>query len=103
MQLRHHPLMSYRGVPNWPPVWVWRGIGENKRPKGEVGILKNVTPSRLAGRHRCFLVIEYEGATYMGCLLFNEHSFCRQVTKLLFGYCGRSLEDIGALEVSATL
>ena len=21
--LRHHPLMSYHGVPNWPPTWTW--------------------------------------------------------------------------------
>jgi hypothetical protein len=44
MLLRDHPLMSYRGVPRWPPAWLWRGGNETINPKGEVGILKDVIP-----------------------------------------------------------
>lgn len=42
MQLRSHPLMSYVGYPNWPPLWAWIEGKENKKPVGEVGILKEV-------------------------------------------------------------
>ena len=38
MKLRTHPLMSYRGVSNWLPVWV--GTNRRHEPlKVEVGVL----------------------------------------------------------------
>ena len=39
VKLRDHPLMSYRGIPNWPPVWTQMRIGGVKIVKGEVGVL----------------------------------------------------------------
>ena len=42
MQLREHPLMTYHGVPNWPPVWMWRGGDRNRSIRGEVGVLKHL-------------------------------------------------------------
>ena len=39
MLLRDHPLLSYRGIPSWPPVWTWIEGEENKNPKGEIGTL----------------------------------------------------------------
>ena len=62
-KLRDHPLMSYGAISNWPPIWVWRG--ENKRPKGEVGILKEVRPHAMSPSHKCFLVVEHQGAEYL--------------------------------------
>jgi hypothetical protein len=48
MKLRTHPFMSYRGVSNWPPVWV--GTNRRHEPlKGEVGVLKDVVPSQSEG------------------------------------------------------
>ena len=44
MLLRNHPLMRYRGVPSWPPNWVWTDGFEDKRPKGEVGVFRRVSP-----------------------------------------------------------
>src|SRR2546426_6423377 len=70
VELRNHPRMSYRKVPSWPPSWVWISGSEDKQPKGEVGILKQV---RMVNGHpivhRCFLWMEYEDGTYLGCLL----------------------------------
>jgi len=40
MLLRDHPLMSYRVVRSWPPIWTWTDGRENKRPRGEIGILR---------------------------------------------------------------
>jgi hypothetical protein len=83
--------MSYRGVSNWPPVWV----GTNRRHesvKGEVGVLKDVVPSKTEGANRFFLVIEDEGLQYVGCLLFEDLFFSRQIYKLLYTHRGASIE-----------
>jgi hypothetical protein len=39
--------MAYRNICNWQPAWVFR---RNRRPRGEVGILRGVTLSDLAFR-----------------------------------------------------
>ena len=105
MQLRCHPLMNYRGVRNWPPVWTRLRGAEHRHPKGEVGTLREVRwpPIEVQPFDRIFLVIDFEGSFYMGCLLFEDPAFCIQVERLLRAHCGRSLEYIGALDVSCTL
>jgi hypothetical protein len=30
--LRNHPQMSYKGVPSWPPRWIWLEGPEDKHP-----------------------------------------------------------------------
>src|SRR5262249_31076579 len=45
MLLRDHPLMSYKGMPSWPPAWTWTGGVENDHPRGEVGVLEAILPS----------------------------------------------------------
>jgi hypothetical protein len=62
VELRNHPRMSYHNVSSWPPSsWVSIKESEDKRLKGELGILKRV---RMVNGHpivhRCFLWIEYE-------------------------------------------
>ena len=94
--------MSYHGLPNWPPVWTWIGGEENKYPRGEVGMLKEVRLSKVEPSDRCFLIIEYDQAAYIGCLLFDDPSFCRQISKLLMDHRGYSIQDIGGLDVGQT-
>jgi hypothetical protein len=103
MRLRDHPLMSYRGSRNWPPAWMWIGGADNTYPKGEMGILQEVVSSTLAPMTRCFLIVEYRASVYMGALLFNDAPFCRQVFGLLQNQSGRSIEQIGDLEVGHLL
>ena len=103
MMLRDHPLLSYRGIPSWPPVWTWIEGEENKKPKGETGTLTEVRLSLIEPPNRCYLVIRHEESTYMGCLLINDLSFCAQITQLLQNYCGHSLQEIGGLDLSHTL
>ena len=93
--------MSYRGVPNWPPIWVWIGGEENKHPNGEVGCLQRVNLSTVPAR--IFLVTEYDGAEYIGCLLFDDRVFCLQISHLLEDHRGYPLQYIGGLDVSHTL
>jgi hypothetical protein len=103
MLLRDHPLMSYKGMPSWPPVWTRKGSVENDRPQGEVGILQAVLPSMMHPADRFFLYTVYEGSTYLGCLLIDDRAFCRQVMKLLQAHCNRPIVEIGSLELSHTL
>ena len=68
------------GVPNWPPVWT-SVDGVNKFPKGEVGILSWVASTGIQPADS-YLYINYEESSYLGCLLFDDHGFCRYVAKL---------------------
>ena len=105
MELRNHPLMSIQGRRNWPPTWVWIGGRPNKEPKGEVGILKAVRwscrpPIRA---DRCFLIMEYEEALYMGCLLFDDRAFCEQLFTELHDHFGETIQRIGGLDLNRAL
>jgi hypothetical protein len=101
--LRDHPLMSRKGVPNWPPAWTWMRGQRNKYPKGEVGILKAVLPSKFMPGDRCFLLISYQGAEYLGCLLFDDRAFCKHITRVLQFCHNRPIAEIGSLDLSYTL
>jgi hypothetical protein len=52
---------------------------------------------------RLFLVVDFEGVVYMGCLLFDDPPFCLEIYRLLLDYRGRSIEHIGGLDISSTL
>ena len=102
MLLRHHPLMSYHGVPNLPPAWT-RIDGEgNKHPRGEIGILRAASLSKIKP-NRCFLYINHEESFYVGCLLFDDLAFCRHISELLRFCRSRSIAEIGGLDLSYTL
>ena len=94
MELRAHPLMTYHGLPNWPPAWMWIDGNVSKNPKGEVGTLVEVQISEHQP-NRCF----YEDSQYMGCLHFDDPSFRRQVCDLLSKSYGHSLQEIGSIDL----
>jgi hypothetical protein len=101
MKLRYHPLMAYKGVHSWPPSWSrWGGSYENIHPTGEVGILKHVLPSILPASKICFLIIEHDGAEYIGTLLLSDPIFCREIWTLLVQNCGKAIRDIGDIDLS---
>jgi hypothetical protein len=101
MFLRNHPLLNYQGVPSWPPVWTFTGGLENGRPRrGEIGILREVTISSVEPADRCFLHIEHEGSTYVGCLLIEDQVFCDQIVTMLQGHLNRPIAEIGSWVVS---
>jgi len=103
LSLRDHPLMSYRRLGNWPSEWSWLSGQPNKNVRGEIGVLRSIVISDAQSPASCFLYIDHEGASYMGCLLFSDPIFCREVVTLLEGYLNRSIEEIGSLDVSHTL
>ena len=103
MLLRDHPLMSHRGVRSWPPTLTWTDGLENKRPRGEIGILEEVLLSNIQPVHQCFLYIDYQGSSYVGCLMFHDHAFCRLIAELLQLCCNCPLAEIGGLDLQYTL
>ena len=95
--------MSYRGVRNWPPVWTLAARnGSVLTLMGEVGVLKYVHSNSLMS-NKCFLVIDFQDEAYIGSLIFKDHSFCDQISHLLRDHIGRSIKDIGDLDLSSTL
>jgi hypothetical protein len=103
MLLRDHPLMEYHGVRNWPPAWTWVDGAEDKSPRGEVGILIWASLSGLQPPDRCYLLMNHEASSYMGCLLFDDPAFCRYLVKLLNRYCHHPIAEIGRIDLAHTL
>jgi hypothetical protein len=103
MLLRDHPLMQYHGVRNWPPAWSLIDGPENKPPQGEIGILRQVVPSKILPVKACFLYIDYEGSVYIGCLLFDDTAFCNQIIKRLQGCCNSPISELGSIDLTHTL
>lgn len=109
--MREHPLMSYKGQRNWPPAWMWIGKGRNKHPRGEVGVLKSVKiciadpnrPDSAMPYNRLYLTMDYLGARYMGCVLFDDAATCRHIGEILSKQRGRRIQTIGALDLSCLL
>jgi hypothetical protein len=101
MELRSHPLMSHRGVFSWPPQWVRIDGTENQSPVGEVGILSEVSASNVPGLDELFVMMDYLGSVYMGCLVFDDLGFCHELHQLLAAQRGRPISEIAALELNS--
>lgn len=104
MKLRDHPLMSYHGMPNWPPVWTLAATsnGSVRILTGEVGVLKYIHANSLMS-NKCFLIIDFEAEVYIGSLIFTDQPFCGQISRLLQGQVSRPIKEIGDLDVSHLL
>jgi hypothetical protein len=94
--------MSYRGVRNWPPVWTLTRNESASTLRGEVGVLKYVHYNTIMS-NKCFLVIDFQAESYIGSLIFKDHSLCKQISILLVDHIGRPIKDIGDLDVSHLL
>ncbi|HTM07880.1 MAG TPA: hypothetical protein VL754_05780, partial [Verrucomicrobiae bacterium] len=98
-------------VHTWPPVWTLIRGSDKQRPRGEVGVLKeiqcaSVPPNGKAeGRsyNRIFLFIDHQEQSYIGCLMLEDYAFCQQLAPLLRQQCGRRIEEIGGLDLEGTL
>ena len=97
MKLREHPLLSHKGQPSWPPLWVCiddkgRGI------IGEVGNLTNVTMHSL-DECRISLGMNNGQNEYVGHLLFDDQNVCLRIYALLRKHVGKAITEIGDLEL----
>jgi hypothetical protein len=99
MLLRDHPLVSNGSVSSWPPAWTWVAGSDNQHPKGEIGILKAVAKSNVEPVNRCYLYIDYNGASYVGCVSC-DHVFCAHLVEVLKANRNRPIAEIGGLDLS---
>jgi hypothetical protein len=88
------------GIPNWPPAWLWRGGGEDTRPNGEVGLLRDVILSSIDPPIRFFLVMQHMGAEYIGCLSFENPAFCREIYRVCATIAVIPIHEIGDIDIS---
>ena len=103
MLLREHPLFSYHGMHSWPPVWTWMSGGYDSHPRGEVGVLRRVEKDNIPTANRCFLFIDYEDSTYIGCLLCSDPGFCKSIVRVLEAHLNKTIAEIGGLDISRLL
>src|SRR5262245_33332896 len=102
MQLRDHPLMTRRsGIRAWPPIWLNVNDSRDKQ-QGEIGILTRVLTTT-AACNALFVWVEYDGLKYVGGLYFDDAPFCRAIKSVLESNIGRSIREIGDLDLSYTL
>jgi hypothetical protein len=101
MQLRQHPLMRFRDLHNWPPLWVRLGRANAKAAKtltGEIGVLKEVRyyedrPGRV------YLTVDHNGTAYVGSLLLDDQRFCKHAFEHLRRCYGMALDAVGSSEL----
>lgn len=70
--------------------------------RGEAGILRKVAPKEPLG-DKCYLVIEHETAYYVGSLVCDDIMFCRLMFSVFKDHIGRSIKEIGDVDLSYTL
>ncbi len=101
-QLRNHPRMAWHSFTNWPPQWRGPHGPETPAPIGELGVLRRVQmigPDQL-GPARLEMNVEYRGHEFMGLVFCDDPAFLRLLHEQLRGWVGRSVQDIGSLDVS---
>lgn len=99
MKLRNHPLLHYRGIRSWPPHWIPSDDRRGLQPlRGEMGILK--TSYAIPNEGHCWLIMEHERNTYVGCLYSEDVRFCLELEALLAARQGRTIVEIGNIEFS---
>jgi hypothetical protein len=101
-RLRDHPLMRRKsGIPSWPPQW--QPVGEaNGIIQGELGILEDVSMSDSIN-NKIFLAMGHLGDRYVSVIAFDDSTFARQLYPSLLKNIGRTIKDIGDLDLSHTL
>jgi hypothetical protein len=83
---------------HWPPLFFgWIGPAGPLPPVGEAGVLKAVRRTPKPGH--LSLEVEYEGDTWSGGFTLEDLALCARVYELLQQNLGRSLREIGDLEL----
>jgi hypothetical protein len=99
MRLRDHPRMIRKsGFVNWPPQW--RPIGLDKGlVQAERGILADVSRNTLIP-NKIFVAMEYQAERYIAVLAFDDEVFANQLYPLLKKNIGRSILQLGELDLA---
>src|SRR6266699_1903997 len=103
MKLRNHPLMTRKsGARAWPPRWTTTRQDEHEMPIGEVGTLQRVWIDEPLDTF-VFMFVEYNGLRYTGTIYFDDSRSCNEIYNLLKTRVGRSIREIGDLDLSYML
>jgi hypothetical protein len=102
VKLLDHPLMVRKsGIVSWPPEW--KAVSDcRQNVQGEVGTLEEVSMHDLIA-NKIFLAIEYRSERYIAVLAFDDEMFAKQLYPLLADNIGRSIREIGDLDLSHLL
>jgi hypothetical protein len=49
-----------------------------------------------------FLIVEHCGAEYIGALLLNDPVFCQEIFEVLLVHIGKTIQEIGDIDLSYT-
>lgn len=83
------------------PGWTCTQTQPFKKIEGEVGVFTGtVLNDGIA--NAMFLKMELAGEPYMGFLSCNDPGFCRQLHDMLQNYIGRTIREIGNLDLGFT-
>jgi hypothetical protein len=88
--------MTCCGVPSWPPPWL--GIDTNEALTSELAVLKHVFIDA-PNKKKCFLIVEYEGCAFIGFLKLDDVAFCARIATILTKQTGRSIREIGDIDL----
>ena len=67
-----------------------------------VGFLKNVFVSSVKPSISCFLIMEHAGAEYMGELFVSDDAFCSKIYAVLLRHRGKTIQEVGDIDLSDT-
>jgi hypothetical protein len=102
MKLRDHPLLIRKsGITSWPPQWQLVG-NEKNQVQGELGRLEDVSMNDLIA-NKIFVAMEHLSDRYIAVLAFDDEMFAQQLYSILMKNIGRSIREIGDLDVSRLL
>jgi hypothetical protein len=74
-----------------------------KKPGCSVNSLSMVPGIPAFRGSRLHLLITHKQSHYLGTLLFDDRAFCLQIYQILTNNCGKSIYQIGAIDLSYTL
>jgi len=100
--LRDHPRMSFNGAPNWPPEWMWADGPRNfyLHPTGEVGVLEDVRRSMMNPDRCLFVTMRRQEVSISDVSISIRKEFCKRVFELLRANHSRTIQEIGAIDIS---
>jgi len=49
------------------------------------------------------MYVDYDGSSYIGCLLVDDETFCRQMIEVFQIHCNHPIIEIGSLDLSYLL
>ena len=103
MRFRDHPVLERRsGIILWPPQWSNVYQAKEHWPHGEIGTLEDVWMHKLLDR--CvFLHMKDDVFLYIGALYLDDRDAAMMIYHFLKSVVGRSIAEIGYLDISHLL